>query len=237
MKREPEFCTGQMGLTMNIRLNIAACAASTLLAASAAQAAPVLFSGVDFGASSPGAQSVAAKAAFLASTGPLQVLDFESASLPAGVTEVGGLRISSPSGPARYWGGNTTPGGSYWLEYGGPDTLTFNFSTAISAFGLYIGGLQFVNTLSWTDSQGVQTAQIEADHNGGYSFLGFTDLGQSITSVTLSSPIDSNGLDDVLFGNPGRGGAVPEPASWALMIGGLGLAGAALRRRRATAFA
>ena len=28
------------------------------------------------------------------------------------------------------------------------------------------------------------------------------------------------------------GGGVPEPASWALMLGGLGLAGAALRRRR-----
>ena len=30
------------------------------------------------------------------------------------------------------------------------------------------------------------------------------------------------------------GGGVPEPASWALMIAGFGLAGAALRRRRAT---
>ena len=31
------------------------------------------------------------------------------------------------------------------------------------------------------------------------------------------------------------GAAVPEPASWALMIGGFGMAGAALRRRRAVA--
>ena len=35
----------------------------------------------------------------------------------------------------------------------------------------------------------------------------------------------------------GTGGAVPEPASWALMIGGFGMAGAALRRRRAVAVA
>ena len=30
-----------------------------------------------------------------------------------------------------------------------------------------------------------------------------------------------------------KGTAVPEPASWALMLSGFGLAGAALRRRRA----
>ncbi len=34
---------------------------------------------------------------------------------------------------------------------------------------------------------------------------------------------------------PAPTGAVPEPATWALMIGGFGLAGAALRRRRAIA--
>ncbi len=32
----------------------------------------------------------------------------------------------------------------------------------------------------------------------------------------------------------GAAGAVPEPATWAMMIGGFGLAGAAMRRRRAT---
>ncbi|MBS0334781.1 MAG: PEPxxWA-CTERM sorting domain-containing protein, partial [Proteobacteria bacterium] len=33
------------------------------------------------------------------------------------------------------------------------------------------------------------------------------------------------------------GGAAPEPATWALTIAGFGLAGAALRRRRAVAAA
>jgi hypothetical protein len=36
---------------------------------------------------------------------------------------------------------------------------------------------------------------------------------------------------------PGQSDAVPEPASWALMIAGFGLAGAALRRRAAAVFA
>jgi len=42
---------------------------------------------------------------------------------------------------------------------------------------------------------------------------------------------DYFGADDLTFDTA----AVPEPASWALMIGGFGLAGAALRRRRLVA--
>ena len=44
----------------------------------------------------------------------------------------------------------------------------------------------------------------------------------------------ANGADFGNFALTQVGGAVPEPASWALMIGGFGLAGAALRRRRTT---
>ena len=40
-------------------------------------------------------------------------------------------------------------------------------------------------------------------------------------------------LSDTGFVLPGAG-SVPEPASWALMIGGFGLVGAAARRQRQT---
>lgn len=40
------------------------------------------------------------------------------------------------------------------------------------------------------------------------------------------------GLDDVSFTSPSTTSDVPEPASWALMVGGFGLVGAAMRRRR-----
>jgi hypothetical protein len=43
----------------------------------------------------------------------------------------------------------------------------------------------------------------------------------------------SSGLSEVRF----TGAAVPEPASWALMLGGFGLLGTALRRRPTRAFA
>lgn len=45
------------------------------------------------------------------------------------------------------------------------------------------------------------------------------------------SAVDYCGLGEIIFAD-GSGAAVPEPATWALMIGGFGMAGAMLRRRR-----
>jgi len=50
-------------------------------------------------------------------------------------------------------------------------------------------------------------------------------------SVVVQSASGSFAFDDMVFGGSAPTSPVPEPASWALMIGGFGLAGAALRRR------
>ena len=42
----------------------------------------------------------------------------------------------------------------------------------------------------------------------------------------------ASGLATITFGAASPAGAVPEPATWAMMIGGFGLAGGALRARR-----
>jgi hypothetical protein len=63
---------------------------------------------------------------------------------------------------------------------------------------------------------------------GSFTFVG---TGNNET-ITLAATIPGNGgvfFDAVSV----SGAAVPEPATWALMIGGFGMAGAALRRRRA----
>ena len=64
---------------------------------------------------------------------------------------------------------------------------------------------------------------------------GFTDIPEvtsaGITSMAIHRPGGSGYTDAFVPGGPV--GVVPEPATWGLMIGGFGLAGAALRRRRA----
>lgn len=65
---------------------------------------------------------------------------------------------------------------------------------------------------------------------GGFSFV-----GTGHDTIQLKATVPGNG--GVFFDAVSVSGGVPEPATWALMISGFGLAGAALRRRRAVAAA
>ena len=122
---------------------------------------------------------------------------------------------------------------------GGTATLTFAPSREVS---VYVGSLDDYNTLSfgglggvtYTGSQlgaisgasdGNQTA---ANTNGRFIF----DFAAPVTSATFSSSTNAFEIASV------AGMAVPEPATWALMLVGFGAAGATLRgsrRQRATA--
>lgn len=69
------------------------------------------------------------------------------------------------------------------------------------------------------------------------SGVSFSGIGKSISFAGVANQIV---FDDVTFGSaiPGQptgGNGVPEPATWAMMIAGFGMAGVALRRRRVLA--
>ncbi|MFN3370122.1 MAG: PEPxxWA-CTERM sorting domain-containing protein [Sphingomonadaceae bacterium] len=71
----------------------------------------------------------------------------------------------------------------------------------------------------------------------GFNNYGFRFTAGAATTMTLR--FDNRGgdnigviLDDVSISINPRAGVVPEPATWAMLIAGFGLVGAAMRRRR-----
>jgi len=226
------------------------------LATSTAIASPIVFSGTDPGANDtdPRPNSNATAASFDAAAsglGTLNIITFESSPVGAftnlevapgvflsgtaytGVNEQ--LILNAPYGdPDSLFGYNTTSGGANFAFING-GFLTFTFSTPTSAFGAYITGLQLNGeTIDFNDG----TAQSITIPNvgSGAEFVGFTDAGASISSVTINTTStdypsgDYVGVDDVRYVSGASSSTVPEPGSLILMASGL--AALALLRRR-----
>jgi hypothetical protein len=210
----------------------AALGLATALGSVGAQAAIVTYTGADNNVSSLAqmTNSAAAAAAFESAVPGASVITFEG-PLPGGVSISGGS-ITNFSGCGSLCGINTTPGGQNFLSLRGGSS-TFTFSTPIHAFGAYITGLQTdivpQETLTFSDGS-AQVINVPSSINGGGAFVGFTDFGANITSVTYNATGDIVALDDVQFSGGTAG--VPEPAIWAMMLVGFGGLGAVLRAHR-----
>ncbi|WP_394780949.1 PEP-CTERM sorting domain-containing protein [Undibacterium sp.] len=154
----------------------------------------------------------------------------------------------------QYW---TTSGSNYLglnngdtaFEQG--DTLTFNFTSAVRAFGFYVVGTEDVSAGDYSLTTGGSSvnnpdkAAAQTDGNGSFAyFLGFVadGVGEGFTSVSFS--VADHGLrfnlptslDDIIVAavppDTGNPGTVPEPGSVALMLAGLLCFGAVQRRSR-----
>src|SRR6266446_8242754 len=91
-------------------------------------------------------------------------------------------------------GYNTTPGGSkFLLLFGG--TVTFSFSAGTDAFGAYLTGVQNVGeTITFSDGTSQSVDIPNPGFDGGTTFVGFTDAGKSIASITINVNNDIVGV-------------------------------------------
>lgn len=101
------------------------------------------------------------------------------------------------------------------------NTLTLKYENGTSQ--AYVGG-QIINDLSFPSGN-----QISGETNGVVTFTAAT--GPRIVGAVFESSQNSFEFDNLATG------AVPEPAAWAMMIGGFGLVGAMSRRRNRQAIA
>ncbi len=157
------------------------------------------------------------------------ITDFNTA---AGLSGTYQLETGSVSGQFAAPYQDTTQ----YLTVLGGHSATLAISPALKALSFYWGSIDDYNTVSFFSGStlvasytGLQIPAAPADGSQGDPSnnrrVSFNFGGVPITSVNFASSQNSFELDTV-------SGAVPEPASWALLIVGMGMTGATMRRRR-----
>lgn len=118
----------------------------------------------------------------------------------------------------------------------GGTTYTLTFTDLLQGFSAGDG-----TTATYAATVGGFTRNFTSTGAVANQSFSFTPLG-SINAATLAftvltSPDSVHGpvLSNILLGSTGVASAVPEPATWAMMIAGFGVVGGAVRRRRAGA--
>ena len=158
----------------------------------------------------------------------------------------GAYTYQAAAGPASafYPAGTAT---DKWLATDNrTDTITFsNFSSTVRGVGGFFFRSDIAGAITTTPATLTLVATDGSGNNtqtlinpGMTTFLGFVSNGP-ITSLALYVGVQGVGtagvwptVNDLTLGAAPAAGTVPEPTTWALMIAGFGLTGAAVRRRR-----
>jgi len=115
-----------------------------------------------------------------------------------------------------------------------PYSLDVDLGGAFALAGLYVGqATAYSLDVSFFDLGHALLGTVNVTGAGdGVSFAGWESDLNKVASIQITNQVADNFVISAQSGYLQANGGVPEPASWALMISGFGLAGAALRRRR-----
>lgn len=106
--------------------------------------------------------------------------------------------------------------------YTSSTAATVNVWSGLNATGSLLGSINL-------DSQ--HTSGCSGDPSG--TFCNFTNAGVAFAgtafSIDFGGTANQTGYDNITFGSSVAGGAVPEPATWAIMLLGFGFVGAFMR--------
>jgi hypothetical protein len=113
--------------------------------------------------------------------------------------------------------------------------FSFFYTSSTAATVTVYDGLDATgNVLGTIDLVAQHTRGCAGDPNG--TFCNWTAIGVAFAGTAMSidfgGTANQTGYDNITFGSDRPGGAVPEPTTWAMMIGGLALVGASMRRRK-----
>ncbi len=227
----------------------------------AAMASAVLFIGTALPASATTLEvvsgSTGARATTLPSVGPIgqsftafdsvlssvgfqfELFNTGSANTPFTLSLVAGSTLSGPSLYSTSFNVNSAATTATWTDIALSDwavtagqQYTFVLSNGSLRYGIALGPEIDIYT-------GVpKSGDAYAGGTALFTNTAFYAYDTSTNPVTYYDFCKVKGICDLNFRVTASTPAVPEPASWALMIGGFGFAGAALRRKaRAVAFA
>lgn len=133
-----------------------------------------------------------------------------------------GLTDNATSSATSVWIDSFSVGGFAGVPV---DAVTWDFQD-VNSFTL-VAGVLTAASFHADNTSGLDRLYLNIDVGWPNGFTNYASVGNG----NGTSIWNNNGFEGVVYG------AVPEPASWAMMITGFGLAGAALRRRRVLATA
>jgi PEP-CTERM motif len=198
-----------LGVFMTKFMLFAATATLALLPVSA-QAAPIIYTISGTGA------GVLNGSAFNASN-----FSFTLTGDTANVTTSGNFQVNDPLTSAAF-------------NIAGAGAGTFSFATRFGQFGA-IAFFSRSNSIGGSDLFDFTGANVNiANSFGPFAGTGVFALSQFQNVQTSAGLLSFNAASNIVYSGALGTPAVPEPATWAMLVMGFGLVGAALRRRQAT---